>query len=70
MLHLHPCDYTEWIDEVKLSPTPSLELDEEYEARCDDEDMGRTSHMRQWEEDLVWRNRLEIEERNINQRAR
>jgi hypothetical protein len=46
MLHLHPYDYTEWIDEVKLSPTPSLELDEEYEARRDDEDMGRTSHMR------------------------
>jgi hypothetical protein len=29
----------EWIDEVKLNLTPSLELDEEYETRHDDEDM-------------------------------
>jgi hypothetical protein len=42
MLHLQPCDYTEWIDEVKLSPTLSPKLDEEYKARCDDEDMDHT----------------------------
>jgi hypothetical protein len=69
MLHLQPCDYIEWINEVKLSPTPSPELDEEYETRHDDEDMDHTSCMRQWEEDLIWRNRLEIEEGNLNQRA-
>jgi hypothetical protein len=53
MLHLQPCDYIEWINEVKLSPTPSPELDEEYETRHDDEDMDHTSCMRQWEEDLI-----------------
>jgi hypothetical protein len=29
-----------------LSPTPLPELNEEYEARCDDEDMDHTAHMR------------------------
>jgi hypothetical protein len=28
----------EWIDEVKLSPTPSPELDEEYQNRRIDEE--------------------------------
>jgi hypothetical protein len=36
----------EWINEFKLSPTLSPELDEEYEARCDDEDMDHTTRMR------------------------
>jgi hypothetical protein len=52
-----------------LSPTPLPELDEEYEARCDDEDMD-PSRMRHWEEDLILCNRLEMEERNLNLRAR
>jgi hypothetical protein len=37
----------EWIDEFKLSPTPLLELDKEYEARRDGEDMDCAARMRQ-----------------------
>jgi hypothetical protein len=59
----------EWIDEVKLSPTPSPELDKEYETRRDDEDMDHIAHMRHWEENLIWCNRLEMEERNLNLHA-
>jgi hypothetical protein len=44
----------EWIDEFKLSSTPSLELDEEYETRSDDENMDRTARMRHCKEDLIW----------------
>jgi hypothetical protein len=55
----------EWINEVKLSLTPSPELDEEYAARRDDEDMDRIARMRQCEEDLSWHNRLEMEEWNL-----
>ena len=44
--------------EVKLSPTPLPELDEEYEARHDDENMDRAARMSHCEEDLIWRNRL------------
>jgi hypothetical protein len=49
-----------------LSPTPSSELDEEYEARSDDEDMDHTACMRHREEDLIRHNHLEMEERNLN----
>jgi hypothetical protein len=52
-----------------LSPSLLPESDEEYVARHDDEDMDRTAHIRHWEEDLIWRNHLEMEERNLNQRA-
>jgi hypothetical protein len=38
------------------------ELDEEYEARRDDENMNHISHMRQSEEDLIWWDRLQNEE--------
>jgi hypothetical protein len=37
---------SEWIYEVKLSPTLLPESDEEYVARRDDEDMDRTTRMR------------------------
>jgi hypothetical protein len=57
-------------NEIKLSPTPSPELDEEYEARRDDENMDRNARMRHCEEDLIWRNHLQNEEWNLNQRAR
>jgi hypothetical protein len=46
------------------------ELDEEYEARRDDENMDRTVRMRHCEEDLIWWNRLQNGEWNLNQRAR
>jgi hypothetical protein len=70
MISFQPCDYWEWIDEIKLSPTPSPELDEEYEARRDDENMDRTARMRHCEEDLIWQNHLQNEEWNLNERAR
>jgi hypothetical protein len=53
MISFQPCDYWEWIDEIKLSLTPSPELDEEYEVRRDDENIDRTACMRHCEEDLI-----------------
>jgi hypothetical protein len=55
-------DYWEWIVEIKLSPTLLPELDKEYEARHDDENMDRAARMRQCEEDLIWRNHLQNQE--------
>jgi hypothetical protein len=54
------------MDEVKLSPTPSPELDEEYQARRDEQEVERNARRRHWREDLTWHNHLEIEERNLN----
>jgi hypothetical protein len=62
MISFQPCYYWEWINEIKLSPTPSSELDEEYEARRDDENMNRNARMRHCEEDLIWWNHLQNEE--------
>jgi len=45
-------------------------LDEEYAARRTDEDMDRAAHLRRWNEDVIWRTRLEMQEWNLNQRAR
>jgi len=53
-----------------LSPTPSPELDEDYAARRTDEDMDRTARLRRWNEDVIWRTRLQMQEWNLNQRAR
>jgi hypothetical protein len=46
------------------------ELDEEYEARCDDENMDRAARMRHCEEDSIWQNHLQNQEWNLDQRAR
>jgi hypothetical protein len=59
----------EWINEIKLSPTPLPELDE-YEARRDDENMDRVAHMRHCEEDLIWRKHLQNQEWNLDECAR
>jgi hypothetical protein len=59
----------EWMDESKLSPTPSPELDEEYQARHDEEEMHLNARHRNWHEDLIWYNHLEMEERNLNLHA-
>ena len=53
-----------------MSPTPSLELDEDYAARRTDEDMDRTARLRRWNEDVIWRTRLQMQEWNLNQCAR
>ena len=54
MLWFQPRDFWEWIDEIKLSLTPSPELDEDYAARREDENMDRNARRRHWEEDLNW----------------
>jgi hypothetical protein len=43
----------EWIDEVKLSPTPSPELDEEYENRCLNHEAECNALHRHRGEDLI-----------------
>jgi hypothetical protein len=59
----------EWINEVKLSPTPSPELDEEYENMRLNHETERNAHQRHMGKDLIWRNCMQREEYNINQRA-
>jgi hypothetical protein len=58
------------MDEVKLSQTPSPELDEEYQTRRDDKEDERNARRRHKGEDLIWRTRLEMEEYTLNQRTR
>jgi hypothetical protein len=60
----------EWMDEVKLSPTPSPDLDQEYQTRHDDEEAECNARQRHMREDLIWRTHLEMEEYNLNYRAR
>jgi hypothetical protein len=59
----------EWINEVKLSPTLSLELDEEYENMCLNHEAERNARWRHRGEDLIWRTHMQREEYNLNQRA-
>jgi hypothetical protein len=59
----------EWITKFKLSQTLLLEMSSTRLGMML-RDMNRTARMRHWEEDLIWRNCLEIEERNLNQRTR
>jgi hypothetical protein len=54
------------MNEIKLSPTPSPELDEEYRARRHDVEMDHNACRRHMKEDLIYCNHLEIEERNLN----
>jgi hypothetical protein len=71
MVYLQPwCHFIEWIDEVKLSPTPSPELDEEYQNRRDNEEAERNAHRRHMCEDMISRTYLKMEEYNLNHRAR
>jgi hypothetical protein len=60
----------EWMDEVKFSLTLSPELDEVYQARRDDEEDECNAHRRHMREDLIWCTHLEMEEYNLNRRAR
>ena len=53
-----------------MSPTPSPELDEHYAARRTDEEMDRAARLRRYNEDVVWRTRLEMQEWTLNERAR
>jgi hypothetical protein len=60
----------EWIDEVKLSPTPSLELDEEYENIHLNHEIECNVRRRHRGKDLIWRTHMQREEYNLNQHAR
>jgi hypothetical protein len=56
----------EWMDAVKLNPTPSPKLDEVYQIRHDDEEVECNTHHRQMHEDLIWLTSLQMEEYNLN----
>jgi hypothetical protein len=64
------CGFMEWIDEVKLSPTPSPELDQEYENSRLNHATERNARRRHRGEDLIWRTHMQREEHNLNQRTR
>jgi hypothetical protein len=53
-----------------LSPTPTLEDDEQYEDRRRNYKANQNARRRRKGEDLIWRTRLERQEYNLNQRAR
>jgi hypothetical protein len=59
----------EWIDEVKLSPTSSPELDEEYQNMCIDEEAKQNARRRHMGEYLIWHACLQMEEYNLDQCA-
>jgi hypothetical protein len=60
----------EWINEVKLSPTPSLKLDEEYKNMHLNHEAEHNAHRRHMGADLIWRTRMQREEYNLNHRTR
>jgi hypothetical protein len=64
------CGLFEWIDEVKRSPTPTLENEEEYENREINYEAKRQAHQRHRGEDLIWRTSMQRQEYNLNQHRR
>jgi hypothetical protein len=63
------CGFFEWIDEVKLSPTPTPEDDEHYEDRCHNYEAERHARRRHRGNDLIWPKRMQREEYNLNECA-
>jgi hypothetical protein len=53
-----------------LSPTPSPELDEEYQNRRINKEAARNARRRHKGEDLIWRTHMQRQEFNLNQHAR
>jgi hypothetical protein len=47
------CGFIQWIDEVKRSPTPTPEDDEEYDNREFNYEAKRQAHQRHRGEDLI-----------------
>jgi hypothetical protein len=68
MILLQPswCVFFEWIDEVKLSPTPEPEDDEQYEDMRHNYEAECHARRRHMGEDLIWRTRMQREEYNLN----
>jgi hypothetical protein len=58
------------IDEVKRSPTPTLENDEEYEDREMNYEAERQARQSHRGEDLIWHTSMQRQEYNLNQRRR
>jgi ribonuclease HI len=46
--------FFEWIDEFKLSPTPTLDDDEQYKDRHHNYEANQNAHRRRRGEDLIW----------------
>jgi hypothetical protein len=63
------CGFFEWIDDVKRSPTPTPEDDEQYENKRCNYTAERNARQRHRGEDLIWRTRMQREEYNLNQRT-
>jgi hypothetical protein len=61
------CGFFEWIDEVKRSPTPTPEDDEEYKNREYNYEAERQACPRHRGEDLIWCTSMQRQEYNINQ---
>jgi hypothetical protein len=53
-----------------LSPTPTLEDDEEYEDRRHNFEAYQNARRRHMGEDVIWHTHFERQEYNLNQRAR
>jgi hypothetical protein len=64
------CGFVEWIDEVKRSPTPTPEDDEEYKNREMNYEAECQARQRHRGEDLIWRTSMQRQEYNLNQRRR
>jgi hypothetical protein len=64
------CGFFEWINEVKKSPTPTPEDDEEYKNREMNYEAERQAHQRHRGEDLIWRTSMQRQEYNLNQLRR
>jgi hypothetical protein len=62
------CSFFEWIDEVKRSPTPRPEDDEEYENREMNYGAECQACQRHRGEDLIWHTSMQRQEYNLNQR--
>jgi hypothetical protein len=54
---------------VKLSPTPTLEEDEQYEDRRHNYEAKCHARQRNRGKDLIWHTRMQREKYNLNQRA-
>jgi hypothetical protein len=61
------CSFFEWIDEVKRSPTPTPENDEEYDDIEMNYEAERHARQRHMGEDLIWCTSMQRQEYNLNQ---
>jgi hypothetical protein len=53
------CNFFEWINEFKLSPTLTPEDNEQYMDMCHNYEADQNARQRQRGEDLIWRTDME-----------